>query len=67
MRRQTSVSLGADGKEDAMRLIQEIGFSLMLVIGVSMILYDVLLSRARTPAREREMEAKNVFREKPAR
>jgi len=67
MRRQTSVSLGADGKEGAMRFIQEIGFSLMLVIGVSMILYDVLLSRARTPAREREMEAKNVFREKPAR
>ena len=31
-----------------MRLIQEIGFSLMLIIGVSMILYDVLLSRART-------------------
>ena len=42
-----------------MRLIQEIGFSLMLVIGVSMILYDVLLSRARTAARERGMEAKN--------
>ena len=41
-----------------MRLIQEIGFSLMLVIGVCMILYDdVLLSRARTPAREREMES----------
>jgi len=58
MRRQTSVSLGADAKEDAMRLIQEIGFSLMLVIGVCMILYDdVLLSRARTPAREREMES----------
>jgi hypothetical protein len=45
-----------------MRLIQEIGFSLTLVIGVSMIVYDVILGRARTPAREREMEANNVFR-----
>jgi len=61
MRRQTSVLLGADGKENAMRLIQEIGFSLMLVIGLSMIVYDVLLGRSR------EMEAKNVFRKKPAR
>jgi hypothetical protein len=60
MRRQTSVLLGADGKESAMRLIQEIGFSLMLVIGLSMIVYDVLLGRSR------EMEAKNVFRKKPA-
>jgi hypothetical protein len=58
--------LGADGKENAMRLIQEIGFSLMLVIGLSMMVYDVLLSRSRTPARG-EMEAKNVFRKKPAR
>jgi hypothetical protein len=53
--------LGADGKENAMRLIQEIGFSLMLVIGLSLIVYDVLLGRSR------EMEAKNVFRKKPAR
>ena len=61
MRLQTSVLLGADGKENAMRLIHEIGFSMMLVIGLSMIVYDVLLGRSR------EMEGKNVFRKKPAR
>ena len=48
-------------RENAMRLIQEIGFSLMLIIGLSMIVYDVFLGRSR------EMEAKNVFGKKPAR
>ena len=44
-----------------MRVIQEIGFSLMLIIGLSMIVCDVLLGRSR------EMEAKNVFRKNQAR
>ena len=39
----------ADGKEDAMRSIQEIIFSLMILVGLSMILYDVI--NARTVAR----------------
>jgi hypothetical protein len=49
MRRQTSVSLGADGKEDAMKFMMEIIYVLMIVIGLAMIVYDVI-NNAKTAA-----------------
>jgi len=59
---QTRISRVADGKEDAMRSIQEIVFSLMIVIGLSMIVYDVI--NARSVARAAEQ--KNLLKRKPA-
>jgi hypothetical protein len=55
---QTRISRVADGKEDAMRSIQEIVFSLMIVVGLSMIVYDVI--NARSVARA--VEQKNLLK-----
>lgn len=53
----------ADGQEDAMRSIQEIILSLMIVVGLSMIVYDII--NARTGART--VERKNLLKKKLAR
>jgi preprotein translocase subunit SecG len=49
MRRQTSVLLGADGKENAMKSMMEIIYVLMIVIGLAMIVYDVISAKTAAP------------------
>jgi hypothetical protein len=51
MRRQTSVSLGADGKEDAMKSMMEIIYVLMIVVGLTMIVYDLINVHRAAPAK----------------
>ena len=60
-RKQTNKPPGADAKEDAMRSIQEIIFSLMTLVGLSMIVYDVINARGVA----RAAEPKNLLNKKP--
>ena len=60
MRHQTSVSLGADGKEDAMKSMMETIYVVMIVIGLAMIVYDVI-NNANTAASIRIGQKKKGF------